>query len=77
MKNKSPVPGLGWLAIFRMGLVQTSLGAIVVLTTSTINRVMVVELALPAMLPGALVALHYAIQMLRPRMGHGLSLIHI
>jgi BCD family chlorophyll transporter-like MFS transporter len=32
---------------------------------------MVVELALPAMLPGALVALHYAMQILRPRLGHG------
>ncbi len=63
--------GLGWIGIVRLGLVQTSLGAIVVLTTSTMNRVMVVELALPAMLPGALVAFHYAIQMLRPRFGHG------
>jgi len=63
--------GLGWLGILRLGLVQTALGAIVVLTTSTMNRVMVVELALPAMLPGALVAFHYAIQILRPRMGHG------
>ncbi|MCU0951295.1 MAG: BCD family MFS transporter [Burkholderiaceae bacterium] len=63
--------GLGWLAIFRLGLVQTALGAIVVLTTSTMNRVMVVELALPAMLPGALVALHHAVQLLRPRLGHG------
>ena len=44
---------LGWLGIVRLGLVQTALGAIVVLTTSTLNRVMVVELALPAMLPGA------------------------
>ncbi len=63
--------GLGWLGIVRLGLVQTALGAVVVLTTSTLNRVMVVELALPAMLPGVLVALHYAIQMLRPRLGHG------
>jgi BCD family chlorophyll transporter-like MFS transporter len=62
---------LGWLGIARLGLVQTGLGAIVVLTTSTINRVMVIELALPAMLPGALVALHYAVQVLRPRWGHG------
>ncbi|MCA3659868.1 MAG: PucC family protein, partial [Methylobacterium sp.] len=62
---------LGWLGIFRLGLVQTALGAIVVLTTSTINRVMVVELALPAMLPGLLVGLHYAVQVLRPRWGHG------
>jgi BCD family chlorophyll transporter-like MFS transporter len=32
---------------------------------------MVVELALPAILPGALVALHYFIQLIRPRMGFG------
>ncbi|MFN7571637.1 MAG: BCD family MFS transporter [Betaproteobacteria bacterium] len=62
---------LGWPGIVRLGLVQTALGAIVVLTTSTMNRVMVVELALPAMLPGALVAFHNVLQMLRPRMGHG------
>ena len=62
---------LGWLGIVRLGLVQTALGAIVVLTTSTLNRVMVVEMALPAMLPGALVALHYAVQIVRPRLGHG------
>lgn len=62
---------LGWLGIVRLGLVQTALGAIVVLTTSTMNRVMVVELALPAMLPGILVAIHYAVQILRPRLGHG------
>ena len=62
---------LGWFGIFRLGLVQTCLGAIVVLTTSTLNRVMVVEFALPAMLPGALVTLHYLIQMSRPRFGYG------
>lgn len=65
---------LGWFEIVRLGLVQTALGAIVVLTTSTLNRVMVVELALPAMLPGALVLLHYAVQVLRPRWGHGSDL---
>jgi BCD family chlorophyll transporter-like MFS transporter len=62
---------LGWLGIVRLGLVQTALGAIVMLTTSTINRVMVVELALPAVVPGALVAWHYALQILRPRWGFG------
>jgi BCD family chlorophyll transporter-like MFS transporter len=62
---------LGWLDIVRLGLVQSALGAIVVLTTSTLNRVMVVELALPAIVPGALVTLHHAAQMLRPRMGYG------
>jgi len=64
-------PDLGWGGIARLGLVQASLGAIVVLTTSTLNRVMVVELALPALLPGILVALHYLVQVARPRMGHG------
>jgi BCD family chlorophyll transporter-like MFS transporter len=62
---------LGWLGIIRLGLVQTALGAIIVLTTSTLNRVMVVELALPAVLPGLLVGLHYALQVLRPRWGFG------
>ncbi len=62
---------LSWFGIVRLGLVQTALGAIVVLTTSTLNRVMVVELQFAAMLPGALVALHYAIQVLRPRWGYG------
>ncbi len=64
----------GWGTILRLGLVQTALGAIVVLITSTLNRVMVVELALPAALPGGLVALHYAVQMLRPRWGYGSDL---
>jgi BCD family chlorophyll transporter-like MFS transporter len=62
---------LGWLGIARLGLIQASLGAIVVLATSTVNRVMAVELALPALVPGALVAWHYAVQILRPRMGYG------
>ncbi|CAO4148790.1 Protein PucC [Methylorubrum aminovorans] len=65
-------PGsFSWLQIVRLGLVQTALGAVVVLMTSTINRVMVVELALPAIVPGGLVALHYATQVLRPRWGYG------
>lgn len=64
-------PLLGWWGIVRLGLVQTSLGAIIVLTTSTLNRVMVVELALPAMLPGFLVGVHHLVQMSRPRFGYG------
>ena len=66
-----PLPPLGWLGILRLGLVQTALGAIIVLTTSTLNRVMVVEFLLPAMLPGALVALHHLVQISRPRWGYG------
>jgi BCD family chlorophyll transporter-like MFS transporter len=60
---------LSWLSIVRLGLVQMALGAVVVLTTSTLNRLMVVELALPAVLPGFLVALHYGIQITRPNWG--------
>lgn len=63
------MPNLSWAQIVRLGLVQMCLGAIVVLTTSTLNRLMVVELALPAVLPGALVALHYGIQITRPQWG--------
>ena len=55
---------LGWGGIVRLGLVQMALGAIVVLTTSTLNRVMVVELALPALLPGLLFAPAFWIQAL-------------
>ena len=61
---------LNWLAIVRLGLVQTCLGAIFVMMTSTINRVMIVELALPAMVPGLLLALHHAVQILRPAWGY-------
>jgi MFS transporter, BCD family, chlorophyll transporter len=62
---------LSWWGIVRLGLVQMSLGSIVVLSTSTINRVMIVELMLPAVVPGSLIALHYAVQALRPRWGYG------
>ena len=60
---------LSWFQIVRLGLVQMCLGAIVVLTTSTLNRLMVVELSLAAVVPGMLVALHYGIQLSRPTWG--------
>lgn len=61
----------GWGRIARIGLVQASLGAIVVLITSVLNRVMIVELALAAALPGAMVAGHYLVQFTRVRTGYG------
>lgn len=64
-------PDFGWLSVARLGLIQACLGGVVVLATSTLNRIMVVELALPALLPGLLVAMHYVVQLLRPRMGFG------
>jgi BCD family chlorophyll transporter-like MFS transporter len=66
----TPAP-LGWSGIVRLGLVQTAIGSIVVLMTSTVNRVMVVELAFPALAPGLLVASHYGVQILRPAWGYG------
>ena len=63
--------GLSWWHIIRLGLIQTSLGGIVVLTTSTLNRIMVVELALAATIPGFLVTIHHVVQLARPRIGYG------
>jgi BCD family chlorophyll transporter-like MFS transporter len=68
---QDPPQPLSWFGIVRLGLVQTALGSVTVLTMATLNRVMVVELALPSMLPGLLVGLHYAMQLLRPRLGYG------
>lgn len=74
MSGRAPhalaAPHLSWLGIIRLGLVQTALGSIIVLMTTTLNRIMVVELSLAAMVPGALVALHYVIQISRPRWGY-------
>jgi BCD family chlorophyll transporter-like MFS transporter len=67
---------LGWLGIVRLGLVQSALGSIVMLTTSTLNRVMVVEYGLAVMIPAGLVAWHYAVQLSRPRWGYGSDLGH-
>lgn len=67
---RAPAATLGWGGILRLGLVQTAIGAMAVLTTSVFNRVMVVELALPASLPAALIAWHYTVQLSRPRWGH-------
>lgn len=63
--------GFGWLSIIRLGLVQASMGAIVMLATSLLNRVMVVEYGMAAAIPAGLVALHYAVQLARPVWGHG------
>ena len=68
---RSPIPALGWVGIVRLGMVQAAIGAIVMLATSLLNRVMVVEYALPAALPAGLVAWHYAVQLSRPVWGHG------
>lgn len=63
--------GFGWLAIARIGLVQASIGALVMMATTVLNRLMVVEYALAAAIPAGLVAWHYAVQLCRPLWGHG------
>jgi len=68
-----PAP-LGWVGIVRLGLVQSAIGALFALTSLTLNRVMVVEYGLPAVLPAAFVAWNYLVQLSRPRWGHGSDL---
>ena len=63
--------GLSWFAIIRIGLVQASIGGMVMLTTTVLNRLMVVEYALAAAIPAGLVGWHYAVQLCRPLWGHG------
>lgn len=65
------IKSFGWLQIVRLGLVQACIGGVVVLATSTLNRVIVVELGLAAVIPGLMVAGHYLLQIIRPRMGFG------
>lgn len=65
------VPPLSWFGIARLGLVQTAIGAIMMLASSLLNRVMVVEYAQVAALPAGLVGLYHAAQLSRPRWGHG------
>ena len=55
--------GFGWFAIARIGLVQASIGALVMLTTAVLNRLMVVEYQLAAAVPAGLVAWHYAVEL--------------
>lgn len=62
--------GFGWLGIVRIGLVQAAIGALVMLATTVLNRIMVVELEMLAAIPAGLVAWHYAVQLGRPLWGH-------
>lgn len=66
----APAP-LGWPGIARLGLVQSAIGAVVMLSSSLLNRIMVVEYTTAAALPAGLVAFHYAVQLSRPKWGHG------
>lgn len=70
MTGAAPMPlELRWRDVARLGLAQVAVGAVAALMMSTLNRVMVVELALPATVPSVLVALHFAAQLARARLG--------
>ncbi len=70
MSSAPPMrPGRGWGFVARLGLAQIAIGAVAAIMTSTLNRVMVIELALPATIPSILVALHFVIQMSRAKFG--------
>ena len=69
--SPSETGGLSWFAIARIGLVQACIGALVMMATTVLNRLMVVEYGLVAAIPAGLVAWHYAIQLGRPLWGHG------
>ncbi len=60
----------GWSTILRLCLANAAIGGMTALPVNLFNRLMTVELALPALLPGLLVALHYAVQLTRPVWGH-------
>ena len=62
---------MGMLSIIRLGLVQSAIGAVMVLITAILNRIMVVEMQMVASIPAALVAWHYAVQLSRPVWGYG------
>lgn len=61
---------LGWGGIVRLCMVNAAIGGLAALPVNLFNRLMTVELALPALLPGLLVALHYGVQITRPFWGH-------
>ncbi|GGX69396.1 MFS transporter [Tateyamaria omphalii] len=60
----------GWGMLVRLCLVNAAIGGLAALPVNLFNRLMTVELALPALLPGLLVALHYGVQLTRPVWGH-------
>lgn len=64
----------GWWAIVRLGCVQAAIGAVTMLATSLLNRLMVLEYGMAAAIPAGLVAWHFAVQLSRPLWGHGSDL---
>ncbi|WP_308916244.1 MFS transporter [Jannaschia sp. LMIT008] len=60
----------GWGTLVRLAFVNAAIGALTALPVNLFNRLMNVELGLPATLAGLFVALHYGVQLSRPVWGH-------
>jgi BCD family chlorophyll transporter-like MFS transporter len=58
-----------WLRVFRLGLFQFGMGLSLAPLTGTLNRVLINELAIPAVVVGMLIALHYFVSPTRVLIG--------
>ncbi len=56
--KKSPRPKVTLITMFRLGLFQMGLGMMSILTLGVLNRIMIKELAIPATLASATIAMH-------------------
>lgn len=54
----SSAPKLGFLTMFRLGLFQMALGIMSILTLGVLNRVMIEELQVPALIAAGAIAMH-------------------
>ena len=56
--NSRPVPKVNLLTMFRLGLFQMGLGIMSILTLGVLNRVMIGELKVPALIAAGTIAMH-------------------
>jgi BCD family chlorophyll transporter-like MFS transporter len=59
-----------WLAVLRLGLLQFGLGLSIAPVTGTLNRVLIDEMQIPAVLVGFLISLHYFVSPVRAMLGY-------
>ena len=57
---------ISWGTLIRLCLVNAAVGGLAALPVNLFNRLMTVELALPALLPGRWVAWPYGVQLTTP-----------
>ncbi len=54
----APLPMLGWVTMLRLGLFQMGLGMMSLLTLGILNRIMIAELGIPAVVAASTIAVH-------------------